>query len=191
MVLIDSNVMQNLISAIECLICEESHSEYDLLQALKSQGFFSFMQSVPASSHALFCAHFLLFHALYQLREVYWQQGRYHLDISPLSIRLLPYQSADNQLNKPDPLREYYLDLEQLRNTSADDVDELLNSFWSDFLRNDQRSEALTVLELNDPVDDEEIRRHYKKLVMKHHPDRGGDSQFLQSINEAMIKLGK
>lgn len=35
----------------------------------------------------------------------------------------------------------------------------------------------------------EEIRKAYKRLAMKHHPDRGGDSETLSKINEAYTVL--
>jgi curved DNA-binding protein len=36
---------------------------------------------------------------------------------------------------------------------------------------------------------DEEIKKAYKKLAMKHHPDRGGDTAKFQSIQEAYATL--
>jgi len=36
---------------------------------------------------------------------------------------------------------------------------------------------------------DEEIKRAFKKLAMKHHPDRGGDEQQFKAINEAYATL--
>jgi DnaJ-class molecular chaperone len=35
-----------------------------------------------------------------------------------------------------------------------------------------------------------EIKSHYKKLVMKHHPDRGGDPEVIKKINAAYDVLG-
>ena len=36
----------------------------------------------------------------------------------------------------------------------------------------------------------EEIERLYKRLAMRHHPDRGGDAEHMKAINEAYQVLG-
>src|SRR5829696_4047711 len=36
----------------------------------------------------------------------------------------------------------------------------------------------------------EEIERLYKRLAIRHHPDRGGDAEFMKAINEAYRVLG-
>jgi len=37
---------------------------------------------------------------------------------------------------------------------------------------------------------DEEIKKKYRKLSLKHHPDRGGDAEEFKKINEAFQTLG-
>ena len=34
------------------------------------------------------------------------------------------------------------------------------------------------------------LKRHYRKLSLKHHPDRGGDAEEFKKINEAYSTLG-
>ena len=36
----------------------------------------------------------------------------------------------------------------------------------------------------------EEIERLYKRLAVRHHPDRGGDTEYMKAINEAYQVLG-
>ena len=36
----------------------------------------------------------------------------------------------------------------------------------------------------------EEIERLYKRLAIRHHPDRGGDAEYMKAINEAYAVLG-
>jgi len=45
------------------------------------------------------------------------------------------------------------------------------------------------ILGLQDGADDEAIRQAYKRLAMKHHPDRGGDAAHFQEIQEAYSTL--
>jgi len=45
-------------------------------------------------------------------------------------------------------------------------------------------------LGVNEGADQDEIKKAYKKLAMKHHPDRGGDEKTFQSISQAYDTLG-
>lgn len=164
-------------------------SEFDLLQQLKKFPQLDFLSHELADTHALFQNHFMLFHVLYRLRDLLWEQQLAHLSISPLSIIYQPYQAAEQGISQPDPLREYYLDLSQLLETSRHDVDEMMGRFWVSMQRDEHRQAALAVLELSDPVDDMTIRKSYQKLVMLHHPDRGGDELKIQELNLAMDVL--
>lgn len=184
-----SSELEGLLEQTHQLLSDQPISEYELLNQLQEQGYFTFMDQRPAPPHVLFCAHFLLFHVLYQLRDRLWQSQCGHLQISPLAIAILEYQPGEMQLTEHDPLRDYYLDLAQLHTTSAEDVNELLDAFWCELSRSGQREEALACLGLSDPVSEQEIRSRYKQLVMQHHPDRGGDHHALQELNRAMSLL--
>ena len=162
-------------------------SEYDLMQSLKAQGYFDFL-SQPALHHELFQAHFFLFHSLYLLSNILLEQKSHLLSIHTLKIQLLPYQAGENSLQVDDKLKAYYLDFNNLENTTEDDVYDMLSSFWNKFNRFDNREEALDELGLKDPVDDKIIKQEYRRLIMQHHPDRGGDTEKLQKLND-VIKL--
>ena len=45
------------------------------------------------------------------------------------------------------------------------------------------------VLGVNKKATDDEIKKAYKKLVVKHHPDKGGDEEKFKEINEAYDTL--
>lgn len=168
----------------------EGIGEHALLGLLRDE-YFPFLGESPWRPHVLFCAHFLLFHGLYQLRDRAWLAGQAHIEISAMNIRWLPYCSQSDALVRPDSLRNYYLDLSNLENTSERDVDELLASFWSRFQSLEARAEALQKLGLEDPVDAATIKKTYRQLAMRHHPDRGGDTERLQAINGAVAVLLK
>ena len=165
-----------------------SISEYDLMQNLKSQGFFEFL-SQPALPHELFRAHFILFHALYLLRDTFLKNKHHILKIHTLNIELLPYSKGETGLQEASKLRDYYLDFNNLENTSEDDVYAMLASFWNKLNHYDNREAALAELGLEDPVTDRIIKKEYRRLAMQHHPDRGGDTEKLQKINDALASL--
>ena len=167
-------------------------SEYDLLKHLQSQDDTVFNQLNLRSHLTLFQSHFLLFHILYRLRDQLLVDENLALDINPLKIILqAPSVSNANALVEADPLREYYLDLTHLFETSDDDVVNLIASFWSGLKSQEQREFALAELGLKDPVDYPDIKKQYRMLAMQHHPDRGGDTRRLQIINAAMEILEK
>ncbi|NOZ37644.1 MAG: DnaJ domain-containing protein [Gammaproteobacteria bacterium] len=169
----------------------EGMSEHTLIKQLQAG-------DEPALHHvklsqplALFQIHFIIFHALYRLRDQLWQQQQGHLEVGPLRIRLLPYHAGQQKLSPHDPLRDYYLELNNLEATDKQDVDELLTAFWRKLGSGNGRKTALDELGLSDPVDDATIKQTWRQLVMQHHPDRGGDKAKLQIINAAMDWLRK
>ena len=162
--------------------------EYDLMTNLKSQGFFDSLAKHPQPKE-LFRAHFFLFHALYLLNNELLEQESFVLDIHTLKIQMLPYQKGESNLQVDDKLKAYYLDFNNLENTTEEDVYDMLASFWNQYHKFDSREEALSELGLKDPVDDKEIKKEYRRLAMQHHPDRGGDKEKLQRINSALEVL--
>ena len=123
------------------------------------------------------------------MRDIFLDKKEYLLDINTLKIQLLSYSEGNKDLQKEDKLRTYYLDFNNLENTSEDDVYDMLASFWNKVNHYDNREEALAELGLKDPVDDITIKKEYRRLAMQHHPDRGGDTDKLQKINDALALL--
>ncbi|HFD31762.1 MAG TPA: molecular chaperone DnaJ [Gammaproteobacteria bacterium] len=162
--------------------------EYDLMSNLKSQGYFEFL-SKPALPHELFRAHFFLFHSLYVLSKNLLEEKSHLLTIHTLNIKLLPYQAGENALQEDDKLKAYYLDFNNLENTSEEDVYDMLASFWNNYNKFESRDEALSELGLKDPVTDDVIKKEYRRLIMQHHPDRGGDTERLQKLNDVINSL--
>lgn len=163
-------------------------SEYQLIQALKARHCVHLPNAPLSDELNLFRTHFLVFNALYRLRERLWQEQLAHLSIDPLCIRLHDFIAAEAALAERDPLRDYYLDLDNLRDTRAQDVQRLLDDFWTRLRGGDEKRAALQLFELDDtpPVDLARLKRRYRQLASQHHPDRGGDTERLQSINLAM-----
>jgi len=166
-------------------------SEYDLIQHLRNQDLFMLEPDELLSSDSLtmFQIHFIVFHALYRLRDRVRQQQSNDIDLNPVCIRLLPYGRNNAALAEFDALYEYYMDIENLYETGSEDVDEMLQRFWLRLDNSERRAEALRELELEDPVSNDIIQKQYRRLAMKHHPDRGGEMEKLQKINAAVSIL--
>lgn len=169
-------------------------SEYLLIQQLKARHSCHIPQLDLNDRLVLFRTHFLLFNALYRLRQRLAQFGQSQLHISPTCIRLLPLENAGNAVAEQDSLASYYLDMDNLRNTTGQDVQRLMMSFWSRMQGGDEKQAAIELFEL-DKSDEQPtlslIKQRYRQLVSLHHPDRGGSTARLQSINKAMEILNR
>jgi hypothetical protein len=163
--------------------------EYQLIQQLKERHCTHIPHLPLTDKLVLFRTHFLVFNALYRLRERLWGEQLGFVQISPLCIRLLPYHAGSSELSEHDPLRDYYLDLSQLSDTDEQDVEDLLSSFWKRMQGGEEKSAALELFELDEGqqvLNIGLIKHRYRQLVSLHHPDRGGSTARLQSINKAM-----
>ncbi len=166
----------------------EGVREYELLTALRGDAPVRGLDPLE-----LFRVHFLLFHHLYRLRASLETAGLGSLEIHCLRIRTLPLQgpapNPENLPRAPDPLAEYYLDLENLSRTTREDVEEMLRWFWRRYRAQGHEQEALEVLGLSSGATAGEVRRRYRTLVLRHHPDRGGDPETFRQVVEAMEVL--
>jgi DnaJ-domain-containing protein 1 len=130
---------------------------------------------------------------LYRLRDRLTRERRGRLTIDPLRIALEPAgeSGGNNAALAPggSDLADWYADLRRLITVTAAEVGEWLRQFHAARQASEQRRAALAVLELRDPVDAAAIRRQYRRLAMRHHPDRGGDGQRLREIHAALAAL--
>jgi hypothetical protein len=166
-------------------------SEFQLLRALQRQDLAPFAGADLADPLVLFRTHFILFHGLYRLQARLAAAGE-ALEIHCVRIAIAPMDRGGGEaLATPDPLRPFYLDLANLERMDAAGVEKLLDDFWRRFRGKEARRQALAVLELEDPVQPREIRLQYRRLAMRHHPDRGGDTERLQELNAAMAVLSE
>lgn len=184
------------------LLKQNSCREFDIISHLQSLG--RLPKNCLSTSLSLFRCHFLVFNALYRLQLLARIKGSYQLEISSLLIELSKPDAASTQespdtkseanfeLRGHDKLALFYLDLSQLNQTKEEDVNVLLNQFWQQYLHSDEKDKALAVLGLEEhaeTIDFTAIKKQYRRLAMKHHPDRGGKAEDLISIQQAMTCL--
>ena len=168
----------------------EGIKEFDLVSRLREKkiNFFDFENLQDPV--VLFRCHFLLFHLLYTLRDRLREEGRGDLEIHCLKISLRPFQSSSDLIPEvKDTLQEYYLDFKHMEEVVKEDVEKMIDSFWDKYAKFNLRTEALAVLNLEAAATEEDIKKRYRKLVLDHHPDRGGDATEFNQIIEAMEVL--
>lgn len=129
-------------------------SEYELIEILKKAPYRFFDDASLREPLMLFKTHFIVFHALYQLKRSWIEQGEGVLDIHTLNIKLNQESAhSDNNsahgdndsthgdsdkesrdkvgaITEADTLAEYYLDWGNFEKADRKSVDALLNAFW-------------------------------------------------------------
>lgn len=185
---------------------EEGMTEYALISQLKSPPYQLFNDNALRDPLALFNTHFILFHALYLLRNLWRDALVGELDIHTTRIVLLPLKSSAQSngesnattLAKSDSLADYYLNWQNLTSTGEADVEALLNSFWQRMTGTDpvfDSKESIeqchTLLNLDESVSITLaiLKRHYRKQLATVHPDKGGSHEAAQNVISAYQTL--
>ncbi|WP_339898811.1 DNA-J related domain-containing protein [Paraglaciecola polaris] len=195
---------ERLLATLESLLLTypEGISEYDLLRKLQDdQGSDRiFSQLSLKDPLRLFQSHFVLFHVLYKLQQDWRACGLGDLTIHTLKIQAVAYTPAayENTLLAADLLAEYYLDWQNLLQTTAEDVDNLFDDFWQclskdkngvSHQRSNETAEQLLLsyAALNLPVNASlaDVKQQYHKLLHQYHPDKGGHTCDAQKVQVA------
>lgn len=169
-------------------------SELELIRALQRPPWQLLGEVRFAEPEQLYPVHFLLFHVLYRLRDRLAETGE-SVNLSPLCIRLEPLTGDNGQtaLTGVDSLRAFYLDLAGYR-MPAQEIQRMMENFWAGRTGSVIQPEALlaaaSVLGF-DRVPDSfaTVKQRFRRAVMQAHPDRGGDTQRVQALNEAFATL--
>jgi len=163
-------------------------AEYTLLKELKAHG----LMLDYSDPQKLFNSHFILFHHLYTLQTDLAAQTGETLIIEATGIQLVSRQADIKHSVSSDigALRDFYLDTANLH-TDAATLNKWLDDFWQAFTIQDEISQAFSILSLPAGSDIKDITRRYRQLSMRHHPDRGGNSDDFQQIQKAMKVLRK
>lgn len=194
--------IQILKAALEELLNKQSRwTEYELIQALKAEPYVIFDEQALSDTQALFETHFILFHCLYLIREEWHKHTE--LEIYTLEIKAKP-RTTDldnaahvNALQAQDPLASYYLDWSNFTETTQQNVEQLLNDFWSRMTGSTRKRQSMALdeawqqLELAPTSDMGEVKRQYRKRVHQCHPDKGGSVSEMQAIQVAYQRITK
>lgn len=145
-------------------------------------------------SFALFQIHFILYHSLYQLKLACGQNQTANLTMGLASINVQPWQQqnpdlTNQSLANKDKLQDYYLDLNNLIDTQAQDVESMLERFWKQIKKPlasaAELTQAQSILKVSSDINLAKLKAAYKAQCLQHHPDRGGSKADLQQINKA------
>ncbi|MCC5855369.1 MAG: molecular chaperone DnaJ [Idiomarina sp.] len=172
--------------------------EFDLIQLLQAGDEPLLQADALRSDLSLFQTHFLVFHCLYSLQDEWLTQRVGQLQIEPLCIFCHPYEAAEKsagaEVQPQDPLRDYYLNWSNCEGMSESGVEALLNQFWRRYARGPMRQSVLTEdiekalhtleCETSEPTLIE-VKRQYRLMVHRCHPDKGGDVGQMQQLQEA------
>ncbi|HHF2931380.1 TPA: DNA-J related domain-containing protein [Vibrio alginolyticus] len=163
---------------------------HTLASSLGEQGYISKLDDSPDKD--LFKRNFLIMNALYQLQDTLYPDS--WLQVEAMDIQLMSSMEAlKHKIDIHDPLREYYLDW---RNYEADEdeVRRLLNEFWTTYQKfiggssvaSVDKTKALSLFELNTDATPAEIRKQWRKLALRWHPDReNGNAERFRVLCEA------
>ncbi|MRJ45452.1 DnaJ domain-containing protein [Idiomarina loihiensis] len=180
----------------ENLDAQHHWTEHELIASLQGPPYEFFDKEALRDPLTLFQTHFLLFHCLYKLRERWREEKKYELFIHTLNIECQPWQRGVSALTEKDALAEYYLDLNQLGSTSGADVESMLDDFWRRMGHSSSRVEtsmpvndAWQIMEVEPPASQTFIKKQYRKLVHKYHPDKGGSVAKMQKIQKAYHRV--
>ncbi|RTZ17388.1 molecular chaperone DnaJ [Vibrio aquaticus] len=163
---------------------------HTLASHLTELGFMPVLDASPEKD--LFKRNFLMMNALYQLQETLYPDN--WLQVEAMDIILMPsHQVAGHEVDHQDPLRDYYT---QWHNYEAEEgeVKRLLNEFWTRYRefvgstngKDMDRAKALSLFKLSPDATPAEIRKTWRKLALKWHPDReSGNSEQFRVLCEA------
>ena len=188
------DALEDIIQAIDTFLTqgtEVNYSEHQLIDHLSINKIAPFDQFNISQSKDLFSAHFLCMHSLYHLQNRYYQEKTFKLQVTLTRITRTPYLQGESELESHDAVKQYYLDMTHYFETSEEDVNNLLDSFWRKFLAQDDQKAAMEILKLAPDASYEEVKQQYRRLAQKHHPDKGGDTNVFKKISAAKQLLDR
>lgn len=188
----DNPLIWPLLSVLQA--SNQSWKIHHLATELQSKGLIHPLDENPGND--LFKRNFLLMNALFELQEILLPRQWLQVKAMDIQIFRLVPSNVNLLMMEETSLREYYLDWNNY-DTSENVVRELLEAFWSSYksyiglnvnLMN--KGHALSVFELDESATARDIRKQWRRLALKWHPDRpDGDAARFREVCEAWQSL--
>ena len=188
--------IQHLLVAVEHELRDspDGMAEFNLIKKLQSPPWQLFGKLDFQDPQKLYPTHFLLFHVLYRLKDTLAEAGE-NLAISPIRITIDRQDTIGGTglPGMPDNLRSFYLDLSQYE-LPKDAIQQMMDRFWAGY-QNTGPSGPEVLAAANrlgfDAVPESFLvaKQAFRRAVMRAHPDRGGDKDSIQALNEAFAIL--
>ncbi|MFL0802870.1 MAG: DnaJ domain-containing protein [Agarilytica sp.] len=168
---------------------------YDLVDVLSKGNIYPWSESPLLS---LYQKLFITQAALCELYFQYEEAGGQSLVLTPVSAFLrgeVEVNATDCQSVNTDAVEEvapnidFFCNHANFYNVSEGEVHTMLEGFWKKYTALTRVSPALAVLGLAEGASWAEIKRSYRDLASKHHPDKGGDPQLFIEIRRAYERL--
>lgn len=183
--------------------------EFSIIKSWQQQGWLP--NNCLEGQLSLFRTHFFVFHQLYHFKKHILTANTGDLSIHALEIRYEPTSIEPTSINTKsidktrnnaqsretvsqlecntslshlDSLMHYYLDWRPFFETTHEEVTILLRFATFGISEPYRLQSAFQRFELAPPTSAQSIKARYRKLVQKHHPDKGGDPALIQTINQ-------
>ena len=187
----DNPLVWSILGVLKGSSC--SWKVHSLAAELIAQGLLPELDKNPDQD--LFKRNFLLMNALFQLQSLLLPQQWLQVHAMDIEIYNVVPNDFKQALAQDSGLRDYYLDWDNYQ-TSDNLIREMLAQFWHRFEEHIgtkktnatlyPRDEALMIFELDPPASNKEIRRQWRRLALRWHPDRrGGDAAKFRVVCEA------
>jgi hypothetical protein len=131
--------------------------------------------------------NFLVMNGLYQLQHQLLSEHDLYLSIAPMDIHIQLGTRAvgNNDVARDASLASYYLDWNNLVQTTEQDIAELLADFWRRVTSTEKVEWAASVLGVISPLNKGAVISAYRAQASITHPDKGGSHEDFVEVRQA------